>query len=186
VLIGYSAGGVVASHIMSRIRHLQVQKCKLVTYDTPWQIKDNVDAFSRFWVYRIDAIFFLKVYLTYLSHYNYNEISRHLDNTRMAISWNGAKEMFRLIQDIHQYDDDIFYEKTGFCFDLGENVRVVNLYNEFDPLVVRDSHDAFYEKNRVNIKFDNTFVMKNAVVGHCSDMAFSLEYLDTFVSAILG
>jgi hypothetical protein len=182
-LIGYSAGGVIASHIMSRIKHLPA-KFKLITYDTPWQIRDNVDAFSQYTFYRLDAVFFYKVYLTYLWHYNADQLASYLQNMRVGYRWNGSKEMFELIQNIHQYDDDEFYHNTGFNFDQSPALKVINIYNRYDPLVVRSSHNSFYENNKNKIMFENQFIEKK-IVGHCSDMAFSSKYLTILASSIL-
>lgn len=187
VLVGYSAGGVVASHIMSRIGHLDAS-LKLITYDTPWHIKDNVHAFSEYLFYRMDIIFYYKVWMTYLCHYNYDQISHLMCKKGVGRERGrgiGASEMFRLIQDIHQYDNETFYMETGFNVKLREDVKVINVYNLYDPLVVRDAHMRYFEKKKNDIKFHNTFIVKN-IVGHCSDMAFSLEYLDIFVSILFG
>jgi len=184
VLIGYSAGGVVASHIMSRIKHLPAT-FKLITYDTPWQIRDNVDAFSKYMFYRVDAIFFYKVYLTYLWHYNADQFAPYMKSLHVGYKWNGANEMFDLIKNIHQYDDIEFYKNTGFNFDQSPTLKVINIYHQYDPLIFRSAHNLFYENHKDNIHFENHFIEQKSA-GHCSDMAFSLKYLDILVPAILG
>ncbi len=179
ILIGFSSGGVISSHILSRLNHISCKKL-LITYDTPWQIRDNVKSFSFNRYYRIDFIFYLYVYLTYQRHYNYEEIKKWVNYDKWT---NGYEELVSMIQHIHQFDDETFDLLTGFNYNLSEDVKVVNIYHEYDPLVVRKSHDVFYEKNKSRIVFQNHFICKKKI-GHCSDMWNSIEYLEDIVQTI--
>jgi hypothetical protein len=77
-------------------------KKKIITYDTPWQVHENVDSFKNNWIYRVDILFFWKVYGVYSNHYNYEDIKHHLGNKK----WNsGANELTQLIKDVHGCSD---------------------------------------------------------------------------------
>lgn len=180
ILFGFSAGGVVASHIMSRCKDLSCKK-KIITYDTPWQVHDNVDYFKNNMIYRFDILFFWKVFDVYSNHYNYEEIKQHLTNKK----WNnGSDELTEIIKKVHNCSHEEFYAMTGFNFDQTNDTEVYNIYSKNDPFVIRELSHKFIEKNKEKIKFKNNNIEKN-VSGHCSDMAFSTSYLSSVIPAIL-
>lgn len=179
ILIGFSSGGVVASHVMSRCKEMTCKK-KIITYDTPWQVHENVNNFKNNLIYRLDILFFGKVHDVYSNHYNYNEIKQHLTNKK----WNsGTVEMAKLIQDIHNMSFEKFYEMTGFNFDLSPDTKVYNIYSKKDPVVFREISNEFIKKNNDKIKFINKNIEKDTI-GHCSDMAFSTYYLKDIINSI--
>jgi hypothetical protein len=172
ILIGFSAGGVVASHVMSRCKSMTCKK-KIITYDTPWQVHENVDSFKNNMIYRFDILFFSKVHDVYSNHYNYNLIKHHLTNKK----WNyGSDEITKLIKDVHNCSHEEFYRMTGFNFDQTEDTKVYNIYSRKDIFAIREISDNFVDKNKDKIKFYNKNIEKNTI-GHCSDMAFSKDYL---------
>lgn len=179
ILIGFSSGGVVASHVMSKCKYMSCKK-KIITYDTPWQVHENVNNFKNNLIFRLDIIFFRTVHKVYSNHYNYNEIKQYLTNKK----WNsGTVEMAKLIQDIHNMSFEKFYELTGFNFDLSPDTKVYNIYSKKDPFVFREISDEFIKTNNDKIKFINKNIEKNTI-GHCTDMAFSTNYLKDIIISI--
>jgi hypothetical protein len=180
VLIGYSSGGVVSSHIMYRLNDLMHFNKKIITYDTPWQIRDNVVAFSSNTFYRLDTIFYAKVHSTYSNHYNAMDLQPYLKHK----CWiNGSGELLDIIQKVHGYNEIQMYNETGFHLGISPEVVVINLYNKRDPIVHRPAHDAHYQRIQTQILFPVVFIEKNTT-GHCSDMCFSTAYLNQLVEAI--
>jgi len=172
ILFGFSSGGVVASHIMQRCKTMKCKK-KIFMCDTPWQIHENVDSFKHNLIYRFDIVFFWKVFNAYSTHYNYNKIKHHLENKK----WNsGSNEITQMIQEVHNVQFDEFYFETGFNFDQTEDTKVYNIYSKCDPIVNREISDKFVTSNKDKIKFSVKNIEKNTI-GHCSDMAFSTDYL---------
>lgn len=163
VIVGFSSGGVVASHVMSSLSDLVGLKKTIVTYDTPYQVHDNVLRFQQNWLYRIDIPFFWIVLDVYRRHYNYDEISpiihRVLGQKNL---WTcGADTMIELICAIHQFTKEEMLRVTGFCH--VPDCTVVNIYCEKDPFVNRET----------DILVPNLITIKKPVMGHCSDMSFS-------------
>ena len=176
IFIGFSAGGVVASHIMQRCKDMNCKK-KIITYDTPWQVHENVDFFKNKLLYRFDIVFFWKVFEVYSKHYNYSEIKQHLVNK----PWNcGSPEITQLITSCHNCSFDEFYDMTGFNFDQTKDTEVYNIYSKYDPFINRDAHNKFVTLNTSKITFLNKNIEKNNI-GHCSDMAFSTDYLTDII-----
>ena len=180
ILVGYSSGGVVSSHIMYRLNDLTHFSKKIITYDTPWQIRDNVVAFSSNTYYRMDTVFYHKVHSTYSNHYNATNLQQYLKHKKY---FNGSGELLEIIRNVHGYDEETMERETGFHLGISPKVVVINLYNTCDPVVYRPAHDAHYERVRNQIQFPVLFVEKNAI-GHCSDMCFSTKYLQHLVEAI--
>ena len=167
IIMGFSAGGVVSSHVMSELNEFNFKK-KIITYDTPWQIMDNVLGFSNNFIYRPDIIFFNTVFGIYSNHYNINEIRRHLiDNPFNTIC--GAVEMVDMIKNIHGYSHEEMYTVTGFNLNQSPETKVINIWSTCDPFVNRNTHDEFVLKNVDKIKFP-VFDIKKDVIGHCSDL----------------
>lgn len=181
IFIGFSAGGVVASHIMQRCKNMKCRK-KIITYDTPWQVHENVDYFKDNLIYRFDILFFWKVHDVYSNHYNYNDIKQHLVNKK----WNsGSKEITQIIKNIHNCSFEEFYLMTGFNFDQTEDTEVYNIYSTEDPFAIREPHDKFVALNKDKIKFFNKNIEKNTI-GHCSDMALSTSYLTDIITILFS
>ena len=179
ILFGFSAGGVVASHVMARCKDMTCKK-KIIMYDTPWQVHDNVDHFKNNIVYRFDILFFWKVIDVYSCHYNYNEIKHHITNKK----WNsGSDELTQLIKNVHNCSHEEFYTMTGFNFDQTPDTEVYTIYSKNDPFVIREKSDLFVTKNKDKINFKCKNIEKNTW-GHCSDMAFSSSYLMNIIPAI--
>ena len=179
VLMGFSAGGVVASHIMNRMKDLPFKK-KIITYDTPWQVQDNVESFCQNKYYRPDIVFFWKVHSTYCNHYNYNDIKQHIVSHSY---FDGARELVEIIKNVHRFTYEEMYFVTGFNIDQTVDTIVYNIYNTMDPFIDRDTHNRYFDKCAVKIKFNNVFVEKN-IIGHTSDMWNSVQYIDNIMDAL--
>lgn len=178
ILFGFSAGGVVASHIMNKLKDFKFKK-KIITYNTPWQVYLNVNSFKNNLIYRFDIIFFWRVHGTYSNHHDYNDIKDLLINKNKSY-FKGIDEMKDLIQNVHKCSFDQFFEMTGFNYDQTENTEVYNIYSKRDPVCIYEVHKKYFDENKHRIKFKNINIEKNTI-GHCSDLAFSTEYLKDII-----
>jgi hypothetical protein len=179
ILFGFSAGGVVASHIMNKLKQFKFKK-KIITYNTPWQVYLNVDSFKNNLIYRFDIIFFWRVHGVYSNHHDYNDIKDLLINKK----WNcGIDEMKDLIQNVHKCSFDQFFEMTGFNYDQTEDTEVYNIYSKRDPVCIYEVHKKYFDENKHRIIFKNINIEKNTI-GHCSDLAFSTEYLKDIIKIL--
>lgn len=184
IIIGFSSGGVVASHIMHELSEYAFNK-KIITYDTPYQVHDNVSAFGKNLFYRIDIYFFSIVYDVYKRHYNYAELQHKIDSIVNINEWfNGADKMMKLICSMHNFTHEELLQHTQFCFAQSPNTKIINIYNNKDPFVNRQTHINFMKNNNVLDK-QITNIEKNTV-GHCSDMSFGHRYLHDIVENIIS
>lgn len=181
IILGFSAGGVVSSHIMSELNNYSFKK-KLITYDTPWQVTDNVLSFKNNFIYRPDILFFNIVHEIYSNHYNVSEIKQHLIKKSNNII-NGSVEMVDMIKKIHKFSNEEMYNVTPFNMEQTTETSVINIYCKYDPFVNRIIHDEFMLQNKSIIKFPIYNIQKDHI-GHCSDL-ISTNYLHDILRAIL-
>uniref|UniRef100_A0A6C0HXX6 DUF676 domain-containing protein n=1 Tax=viral metagenome TaxID=1070528 RepID=A0A6C0HXX6_9ZZZZ len=184
-IMGFSSGGVVASHIMNLLADIKCEK-KIITYDTPWQVRDNVISFQTNWIYRIDLLFFKIVHNIYSNHYNYADITQILNLYNNGLwNCNGAYQLIDIIQKVHQFTDEEMYAVTGFNFNQTSNTKVINIFCKYDPFVNRDTHIKYVNRNLDKINFKLTNHNKDSI-GHCSDMSLDTRYLDEVVNALIS
>jgi len=179
VLLGFSAGGVVASHIMSDLHDIHCSK-KIITYDTPYQIMENVKRFEKNAVFRLDYLFFLIAYVNYLCHWNYVKIAdKMMDWKKIMWGYGSASELVSMIQRIHSFDYSTIYFFSGFNMKQNETTKIIHIKNEYDPIVHKDIQICYVEKRGIIID-----IVKRGKIGHCSDMAFGTTYLNELMEAL--
>ena len=165
-IFGFSTGGIIASHIMTALTTLTCKK-KIITYDTPYQVIENVMSFEKYTFYRPDFYFYHLIYNTYLNHYNYQEIKTHVKHEKWT---NGAADFLKMILTVHNISYDDFYKLSEFNFNQSTDTKIIQIYCEYDPIVDRQICDDYIRKNIVKFTNLNMVNDKNPVIGHCSDM----------------
>lgn len=179
IIVGFSSGGVVSSHIMNQLSEHNFKK-KIITYDTPWHVMDNVCAFKTNWLYRLDIVFYNIVHSVYRNHYNLKDIYKYLNTNRMI---NGANEMLDIITKVHNLTHEKLHEISGFNINQTPETKVINIWCKYDPFVLRRIHEKYIADRERNIKFPIINIEK-AVIGHCSDMITN-DYLCDLMCAIV-
>jgi len=162
-ILGFSSGGVIASHALSLLKSLHCKK-RIITYDTPYQVMENVLSFENNTIYRLDYYLYSVVHETYKNHYNYDKIKEFVRYDKLT---NGASDFVKMIKQIHQFSDKEMYFRTGFNFDQDKDTKIINMYSKYDALVNRDISMKYTEKNKgsFNVIHDSIHA-----IGHCSDM----------------
>lgn len=62
ILLGFSAGGIIASHIMSVFKNVETLKKKIITYDSTWCAMHQLNYYSSTWLHRLDMFFYYELY----------------------------------------------------------------------------------------------------------------------------
>ena len=173
-ILGFSSGGVIASHTLALLKSLTCKKM-LITYDTPYQVMENVLSFEPNKYFRLDYYFYSVVYDKYMNHYNYEKIK---DFVRYDKWTSGATDFVKMIKQIHNFSDEEMYFRTGFNFKQEKDTKIINMYSKYDAVVNREISMKYTEKNRGDIVIINDMIH---AIGHCSDMRAShmriLKYL---------
>jgi esterase/lipase len=181
VIIGYSAGGVIASHVMSCLKEYSFKK-KIITYDSPFQILDSLRVLGNNLFYRIDYYFSYRLYNAYNKHHNKDIISDKLSKFN---KYNRAERCIEFMKNIHNTDtQDIVEYNAGFNFDQTDDTSIINIYCTIDPIVDRESSDNYIKNNStIEQRSKMKFIRKN-ITGHCSDMCYNPDYIKDIVRAI--
>jgi hypothetical protein len=162
-ILGFSSGGVIASHALSLLKLLHCKK-RIITYDTPYQVMENVLSFENNTIYRLDYYLYSVVHETYKNHYNYDKIKEFVRYDKLT---NGASDFVKMIKQIHNFSDEEMYFRTGFNFDQDKDTKIINMYSKYDALVNRDISMKYTESNKKEFNVIHDTI---AAIGHCSDM----------------
>jgi hypothetical protein len=152
-MLGFSSGGVIASHSLALLKSLNCKK-QIITYDTPYQVMENVLSFK---------------------HYNFDKIKEFVRYDKLT---NGASDFVKMIKQIHNFSDEEMYFRTGFNFDQTKDTKIINMYSKYDAVVNRDVSMKYIEDNKKEVTLIYDII---PAIGHCSDMWSSniriLKYL---------
>lgn len=162
-MLGFSSGGVIASHSLALLKSLKSKK-RIITYDTPYQVLNNVLSFESNPIYRLDYYLYSIVHKTYTNHYNYDKIK---DFVRYDKLTSGASDFVKMIKQIHKFSDEEMYFRTGFNFDQENDTKIINMYSKYDAIVNRDISMKYIEENKGSFNIIHDMV---STIGHCSDM----------------
>jgi hypothetical protein len=162
-MLGFSSGGVIASHTFALLKSLRCKK-QIITYDTPYQVMENVLSFENNNFYRLDYYLYSIVYKTYKNHYNYDKIKEFVKYDKLT---NGASDFVKMIKQIHNFSDEEMYFRTGFNFDQEKDTKIVNMYSKYDAIINRDISMKYTEGNKKGFNVIHDTI---AAIGHCSDM----------------
>jgi len=184
IVIGFSCGGVIASHVTSLLKKTSYKK-KIIMYDTPWNVSNNVGDFENYKYFRLDYFFYNVVYRIYNNQYNYNDIKQHLCEKNTYWKWNcGATELFKMIQKIENWDIYQFNFFIAFNFDQDPNIKIVNIRCKNDPVVNHKISNEYLKQNSKLINLDCITTIEKNVIGHTSDMAFNSNYINAIIRAL--
>jgi hypothetical protein len=162
-MLGFSSGGVIASHAFALLKSLHCKK-RIITYDTPYQVLNNVLSFENNMIYRLDYYLYSIVHQTYSNHYNYEQIKDFVRYDKLTSS---ASDFVKMIKQIHNFSDEEMYFRTGFNFDQEKDTKIVNMYSKYDAIVNGDISMKYIEDNKKEFHVIHDII---ATIGHCSDM----------------
>ena len=179
IFFGFSAGGIAASHVMEKCQNMSCRK-KIITYDTLLNMYNVIESLKDNWIFRFDLLFFKKISNIYSKYYNNDNIKNYLKEN----NWNyDSDKLIQLIKNIHNWDNDDFYKMTEFNFNQTCDTKVYNIYSRKDIYIIHDINEKIIEKNKNNINFFYKNIEKNTI-GHCTDIAFSTDYLTDIIISI--
>ena len=165
-IFGFSTGGIIASHVMASLGALKCKK-KIITYDTPYQVIENVMSFENYTFYRPDFYFYHLIYKTYLDHYNYAEIKSHVKHDKWT---NGSADFLKMMLAVHNISYEDFYKLSEFNLNQEKGTKLIQIYCECDPIVDRKICDDFINKHIDKFNDLNMVNDKKPWIGHCSDV----------------
>ena len=175
IFLGFSGGGVVASHIASGFKNIKNNNCKIkiITYDSTFDVVNNVRNFKNFYIYRLDVLMYYLVKDTYFNHYNYNEIKDLLVDEYKYI--NGVDQFVNIVKKVQKFNDKQLLYHSSFNFDQKKGTKVITINSNNDPIIFEDiSLDC--KKKNYNPNLNYRYIYKDTI-SHCTDMALSTDYI---------
>lgn len=182
VMLGFSCGGVVSSHVLSKLYAYNFTK-KIITYDTPLHVRYNGEVFEPYKLYRMDAMMYIMVKYSYENHYDYEKIKYLLSKPNSLFNPNGATEYANIVKLVHNWSDTELDHRSGFNFEQTRDTKVIHIRTLHDPIVRHETSLEHIVKNQDKITYHFETIERNRI-GHISNMAFSLDYLKDIVYAI--
>lgn len=163
ILFGFSAGGVLASHIVPGLTHLSFSK-KIITYDTPFSLMTVLSGFGRSRIARMDILYY------------YFAIKAVYERGGVAFpDYGGVEQVVESIQKIHGFSRDEFFANTQFRTDLPEETSVLHIRCKADPIRCLEPARPIPA---------NHVLLEKPIVGHCSDMLWRRGYMREVKHAI--
>lgn len=176
-IIGFSAGGIVASHIMHHLKHIPIEK-KVITYDCPLDIYNML-------IYQYNNYSRLDIYFYMIIRFFYERNTWEIlfDTAKKHIRKVGDKPVvFELVKKIYDKTDEEIMQMSEICLDQDDKTifHFVNCMG--DPVFEKNIRDGIIQKAR-----EKNFTVKvheKPWIGHCSDMTFSDSYMFQLLDAL--
>jgi predicted alpha/beta-fold hydrolase len=176
IILGFSAGGILASHVMHQLTDLSATK-KIITYDTPFHMVNTMQSLNRAFVSTIALRYFhYEITSLYYRHYNYMNIKHHI-----LPNYSGLESSLEMVEKIHGLSREQLNHYCRFQVEQLEKMVLVNIYCKYDPVVHRDHSIGTIQFLYPNWRIYN---VEKPLVGHCSDMVYGRAYLKDIIEAI--
>ncbi len=192
-IVGFSSGGVLASHVMQHLSHpaIPVNCVKhIITYDTPLSVPHVMRHFHKNWIFRLDILYYYFIVLyMYQHHWRHAEIKRVIDKYALDpwfqkfYLYKGVEHCIAMMSEIHGIASTAEFERmTSFAYDQSPNTQITHIYSKSDPVLDLSFNDR-YRQEHLSKQKPRIPVRRIAKLGcdHCSDMAFSPESAKTLM-----
>ena len=164
IILGFSAGGIIASHVIDRLRNIKNIK-RFITYDTPYSLDKVIKSFYNSYIIRFDI--FISYYLNkvYLKLFK-NRI--HKFNYSFLDGYNFIYESSKYVLPTHRY----YYKIMNMNFNLPYYIKMYSINSVKDPIADYATNMKIINKNAHLIDFE-IYNIDNKNISHCSDMFYS-------------
>jgi len=178
ILFGFSAGGILASHVMHELTALSFAK-KIITYDTPLNMIDVMRMLNREMIAKFGLRYFhYEMVLLYRQHSNYEQIKSHI-----VSRYSDLDTSLAMVEKIHGLSREQLNHYCHFQPEQSESVEIINIYCKYDPIVCNENQVRFLREKYPDMKV-NVYNMEKPMLGHCSDMVYGRAYLNDIIHAI--
>jgi hypothetical protein len=163
IILGFSAGGIIASHVIQKLRNIKNIK-RFITYDTPYSLDKVIKSFVNSYL-RLDimlAYYLNRIYVKLFKHiihkFNYSVINGYnfiFDSTKYVLPTN-----------------KYYFKITNMNFNLPYYIKMYNINSIKDPIADYTTNMKIMNKNSHLIDFE-IYTVDNKNISHCSDMFYS-------------
>ena len=164
VLLGFSAGGIIASHVIEKLRNIKNIK-RFITYDSPYSLDKVIKTFYNSYIIRFD------VFVSYYLHKVYLKLFKNIIHKFKFSFLDG----YNFIYDTSKYvlpTKRYYYKIMNMNFNLPYYIKMYNINSVKDPIADYATNMKIMNKNSHLIDFE-IYTVDNKNISHCSDMFYS-------------
>ena len=164
IILGFSAGGIIASHVIEKLRHITNIK-RFITYDTPYSLDKVIKSFYNSYIIRFD------IFISYYLHKVYLKLFKniiHKFNYSFIDGYNFIYDTSKYVLPAHRY----YFRIMNMNFNLPYYIKMYNINSIKDPIANYSTNMKIINKNAHIIDFE-IFTIDNKNISHCSDMFYS-------------
>jgi hypothetical protein len=164
IILGFSAGGIIASHVIENLRNIKNIK-RLITYDSPYSLDKVIKTFYNSYIIRFD------VFISYYLHKVYLKLFKnviHKFNYSFLDGYNFIYDTSKYVLPTHKY----YYKIMNMNFNLPYYIKIYNINSIKDPIADYATNMKIINKNSHLIDFE-IYTIDNKNISHCSDMFYS-------------
>lgn len=187
-IVGFSAGGVLASHVMANVNGLD-SRCKrrIITYDTPMSIIHIMRRFSGNKVYRFDYLYYYFIMLTtYRNHVDSRRIRDIVRGNDTVPVYRGIDVTLDQLKRIHGFSDEELESKTQFTYVQPRGTEIYHLYCKDDVIIDCAYNIKFRMDHAHKLSAGNPAItiIEKPGFDHCTDMWRNAEYVQDILRIV--
>jgi hypothetical protein len=164
IILGFSAGGIIASHVIEKLKNIKNIK-RFITYDTPYSLDKVIKSFYNSYIIRFD------VFISYYLHKVYLKLFKnviHKFNYSFLDGYNFIYDTSKYVLPTHNY----YYKIMNMNFNLPYYIKMYSINSVKDPIADYATNMKIINKNFHLIDFE-IYNIDNKNISHCSDMFYS-------------
>jgi len=163
IILGFSAGGIIASHVIEKLLNIKNIK-RFITYDSPYSldktIKSFINSYIRFDIFM--AYYLNKIYIKLFKNVIHKFKFSYIDG------YNFIYNTSKYVLPTRQYYDKIM----NINFNLPYYIKMYNINSIKDPIADYTTNMKIINKNSHLIDFE-IYTIDNKNISHCTDMFYS-------------
>lgn len=163
VILGFSSGGIIASHVIEKLKNIQNIK-RFITYDTPYSLDKLVKSF-------VNSYFRFDIIMAYYLNRIYLKLFKNITHKFSYSFING----YNFIFDSSKYilsNNRYYYKIMNMNFNLPYYIKMYNINSIKDPIADYATNMKIMNKNSDIIDFE-IYTIDNKNISHCTDMFYS-------------
>lgn len=163
IIVGFSAGGIIASHVIEKLRNITNIK-RFITYYTPYSLDKLIKSFYNSYI-RFDVIMAYYIKKVYIKLFK-NII--HKFNFSFIDGYDYIYDSSKFVLQNHRYYNKIM----NMNFNLPYYIKMYNINSVKDPIANYYDNMKIINKNIHIIDFE-IYTIDNKNTSHCTDMFYS-------------
>ncbi len=164
IIVGFSAGGIIASHVVEKLRNITNIK-RFITYDSPYSLDKVIKSFYNSYIIRFDVM--IAYYLNNVYIKLFKDII-HKFSFSFIDGYNFIYDSSKFVLPYNRY----YYKIMNMNFNLPYYIKMYNINSVKDPIADYATNIKIINKHAHLIDFE-IYTIDNKNTSHCTDMFYS-------------